>query len=345
MDYRRVMTSTQFPMPARAPTNQAVVAPLLITLVLGVVRMILKLAQWYPFDFYSFTGTIWSTVFGVNWWLGEWDRLGDRVFLSDVVRVAGPIVAGVALAKRDFVKSAAMILLGLAIARIGMGIFAMTNWGYWEFENSPAHLYRNLLADAVLPLGLAVWVLAASSKPQPAQVGGFINPEFSPSFSPGETSMTQQPPTPPTPGAPGGASFGSPTGGFGPSGLGSYDLYKKQFRVQMFGAGDRLFSQLELQQLANSGSIEPTTLVLQEGGGFAMPASSIPGVFSKRTWMVALLLSFFLGGLGIDRFYLGQTGLGIAKLLTLGGCGVWALIDFILIAMKKLKDAQGLRLS
>jgi len=339
------MTSTQFPMPARAPTNQAVVAPLLITLVLGVVRMIFKLAQWSPFSFFSFTGTIWSTVFGVNWGLGLWDELGSRTNLSDVVRVAGPIVAGVALAKRDFVKSAAMILLGLAIARIGMSYYGMKIFGFWEYELRPADVYRWLLADAVLPLGLAVWVLAASSKSQPAQVGGFMNPGFSPSFSQGESSMTQQPPTASTPGAPGGASFGSPTGGFGPGGLGSYDFHKKQFRVQMFGAGDRLFSQLELRQLADSGSIEPTTLVLQEGVGFAMPASSIPGVFSKRTWMVALLLSFFLGTLGVDRFYLGQTGLGVAKLLTIGGCGVWALIDFILIAMKKLKDAQGLRLS
>jgi len=333
-------------MPARAPTNQAVVAPLLITLVLGVVRMIFKLAQWYPIgDWGWFARTIWDTVFGVNWGLGRWDELGSRTNLSDVVRVAGPIVAGVALARRDFVKSAAMILLGLAIARIGMSYYGMKIFGFWEYELLDADLYRFLLADAVLPLGLAVWVLAASSKSQPAQVGGFINPGFSPSFSQGESSMTQQPPTASTPGAPGGASFGSPTGGFVPGGLGSYDFHKKQFRVQMFGAGDRLFSQLELRQLADSGSIEPTTLVLQEGVGFAMPASSIPGVFSKRTWMVALLLSFFLGTLGVDRFYLGQTGLGVAKLLTIGGCGIWALIDFILIAMKKLKDAQGLRLS
>lgn len=340
------MTVHQVSLPARTPTNQAVVVPLVITLVLGVVRMIVNLAQWFPFDYFSFTGTVWNTVLGVNWRLGEWDMLGDRVSFSDVVRIAGPIVAGVALAKRDFVKSAAMILLGLAIVRIGGGLFAMTSWGLWEYENTLADLYRNILADAVLPLGLAVWVLAASSKPQPAQFGGFMNPEFSPSLSQGETSMTQQPPpTPPTSGTPGGASFGSPTDAFGSSGLGSYDFHKKQFRVQMYGAGDRLFSQIELRQLADSGSIEPTTLVLQEGVGFAMPASSIPGVFSKRTWMVTLLLSFFLGTLGVDRFYLGQTGLGIAKLLTIGGCGVWALIDFILIAMKKVKDAQGLRLS
>jgi TM2 domain-containing membrane protein YozV len=61
----------------------------------------------------------------------------------------------------------------------------------------------------------------------------------------------------------------------------------------------------------------------------------------QRDWLTAVLLSFFVGTLGVDRFYLGQTGLGIAKLLTAGGCGVWYLIDFILIVMNKVPDAQG----
>ena len=64
-------------------------------------------------------------------------------------------------------------------------------------------------------------------------------------------------------------------------------------------------------------------------------------MFSDKSWLVTSLISFFVGALGIDRFYLGDTGLGFAKLLTVGGLGIWALIDFILIVLRRVPDSQG----
>ena len=46
---------------------------------------------------------------------------------------------------------------------------------------------------------------------------------------------------------------------------------------------------------------------------------------------IALILSILIGELGIDRFYIGDTGLGIGKLLTCGGLGIWSIIDWFLI--------------
>ncbi len=56
---------------------------------------------------------------------------------------------------------------------------------------------------------------------------------------------------------------------------------------------------------------------------------------------VAWLLALFLGGLGIHRFYLGYTWQGVVQLLTAGGCGIWALIDFIRILTGSLQPKNG----
>jgi TM2 domain-containing membrane protein YozV len=60
-----------------------------------------------------------------------------------------------------------------------------------------------------------------------------------------------------------------------------------------------------------------------------------------KSQLTALLLCFFVGFLGIHRFYLGYTWQGIVQLLTLGGFGIWSLIDFIRIIIGDLKPKNG----
>lgn len=71
---------------------------------------------------------------------------------------------------------------------------------------------------------------------------------------------------------------------------------------------------------------------VQQGG------TKMAGEKSKTT---ALVLSILLGGIGVDRFYLGLIGSGILKLVTGGGLGIWYIIDIILIATGKLKGKKG----
>lgn len=92
-----------------------------------------------------------------------------------------------------------------------------------------------------------------------------------------------------------------------------------------------------------------------------IPAGSIPSVRTRlentdiseseilalqsqmKDPLLSILLSIFIGSLGIDRFYIGDVGLGIGKLLTAGGCGIWWLIDiFLIVDATKQKNLEQL---
>lgn len=62
---------------------------------------------------------------------------------------------------------------------------------------------------------------------------------------------------------------------------------------------------------------------------------------SDKNWLATLLLCLFLGGIGVHRFYVGKVGTGILQLITLGGCGIWTLIDLIMIITGNFTDKDG----
>ena len=61
---------------------------------------------------------------------------------------------------------------------------------------------------------------------------------------------------------------------------------------------------------------------------------------SRRSRTVAAVLAFFLGTLGVHRFYVGKVGTGVLMIVTLGALGVWTLIDFIMILVGSFKDKE-----
>lgn len=63
---------------------------------------------------------------------------------------------------------------------------------------------------------------------------------------------------------------------------------------------------------------------------------------SEKGFVPAILLCYFLGVLGVHRFYVGKIGTGILMILTFGGFGIWVIVDMVLIATGSFRDKKGL---
>lgn len=81
---------------------------------------------------------------------------------------------------------------------------------------------------------------------------------------------------------------------------------------------------------ANRNCFPPEQLTLIREHLLAVPEEKWPAVTTLplKNPTVIFVLAFFLGGLGLDRFMLGDTTKALIKLLTCGGCGVWTIIDW-----------------
>jgi TM2 domain-containing membrane protein YozV len=73
----------------------------------------------------------------------------------------------------------------------------------------------------------------------------------------------------------------------------------------------------------------------------AQQPSLVPVGATEKRILPAALLSFFFGVFGVHRFYVGKVGTGILQLLTLGGLGIWAIVDFILVVTGSFTDKDG----
>lgn len=93
------------------------------------------------------------------------------------------------------------------------------------------------------------------------------------------------------------------------------------------------YASFPVQQTASNN----TTTVVAADDDMSSPAAAGSG----KSQIIAAILAFAVGGLGIHRFYLGYTWQGIVQLLTLGGCGIWSLIDFIRICIGDLGPKTG----
>lgn len=98
------------------------------------------------------------------------------------------------------------------------------------------------------------------------------------------------------------------------------------------------YASFPVEQATKNGTTQSTiTKSINDDDELSSPAAAASG----KSQVTALILAVLIGGIGIHRFYLGYTWQGIVQLLTLGGCGIWSLIDLIRIITGDLQPKNG----
>lgn len=257
--------------------------------------------------------------------------------LTTIVMGATALLAVIATSNREKFTKITMLLsaIHVIVGFLSFSRLMLDDYGiFWVVKHSLPVMIVPAAITALLAVNSG---LIKTSKGPSAQLSAPVFPPVSSSGTPAQpqsSTPTDGESLSPSPFSSSGAVTGVPFAA-------GMNVSAQEYFVQIPGASDRLFSVLELGQMAKTRTIQSSTLVQHKDQSYPVAVSTIPGVFSSRQYVTTLLLSFFLGGLGVDRFYLGQTGLGIGKLLTLGGCGIWSLTDFIMIAMRSVTDVDG----
>lgn len=133
--------------------------------------------------------------------------------------------------------------------------------------------------------------------------------------------------------------------------VGILAFYLGVFGVHRFYTGRPILGLLQLFTLGGLGVWALIDLVLilcgvtRDGEGRVIRRWNFEESNSNCRLLPAFLLAFLLGPLGVHRFYVGKFGTGILHLCTLGGLGIWTLIDILLISWGRFTDKAGNRLS